>query len=155
MEEDQPGSAATHDTASTENVDASSFLAAGDRLPVHLNSSCSTAFPGKSQNNHKQFQCSCGGARTSGEKHHLPVKRKLKHLSSKPGLVFSKFSSWRMNFSCQVSSCASRPIEAMVWITGATIQTHVEFLHSKIASGLKKIINGNFRSHSRRSYTER
>ena len=66
-----------------------------------------------------------------------------------------------MLFWSEVSSCASRPIEEMVWIsdiesaksiadlkssysiTGAKLQTHFEVLDFKVASGLKKIINGD------------
>ena len=67
-----------------------------------------------------------------------------------------------MDFKSEVSSCANRPIEVMVWIneiesaksvadlktahsvTGAKLQTNDEVLGSKKASGLKKIINGAF-----------
>ena len=72
---------------------------------------------------------------------------------------FRNFRIWRMNLRSAVSSCASRPIEAMrliiesesaksiadpktpYSITGAELQTHFEVLDSKIASGHKKIIN--------------
>ena len=68
-----------------------------------------------------------------------------------------------MKFMREVSSRASRPIEAMVWIneiesaksisdlktlyaiTGAKFLTNFEILNSRIASGLKKIINGDFK----------
>ena len=68
-----------------------------------------------------------------------------------------------MNFRCKVSSCASRPVEAMVWIndiesaqwvadlnmlyaiTGERLQTNFEALDSEIVSGLKKNINGDFK----------
>ena len=64
---------------------------------------------------------------------------------------------------CEASSCVSRPIKAMIWINeiefakstaelktsntiiGAKLQTNFEALDSKIASGIKKIINGEFR----------
>ena len=68
-----------------------------------------------------------------------------------------------MNVRIEVSSCASRPIEAVVWIneiesaksvadlkmsysiTGAKLQTHFKVLDFKIASGLKKFTNGDFK----------
>ena len=67
-----------------------------------------------------------------------------------------------MSFNSESSSCASRPIAAMVWmneiesakciadlktsyaITGAKLQTNFEVLDSKIAIDLQKIINGSF-----------
>ena len=69
---------------------------------------------------------------------------------------------WRLNVRSGTSSCASRPIETMTWInemesaksiadlktsysiTGAKLQANFEVLDSTIASGLKKIINGDF-----------
>ena len=75
-----------------------------------------------------------------------------------------------MNFSTEVSSDASRPVEASVWINeiasaksfaklktsksinGSELQSNLEVLDSKIASGLKKIINGDFK---RRVFKER
>ena len=68
-----------------------------------------------------------------------------------------------MIFRIEVSSCASRPIEGMIWIneiesaksiadlktsysiTGAKLQTNFEVLDSKKASGRKKIINEDFK----------
>ena len=68
-----------------------------------------------------------------------------------------------MNFRRDVSSCASGPIEAIVWvneiestksvvdlktswsITRAKLQTNFEVLDSKMASGLEKIINEDFK----------
>ena len=68
-----------------------------------------------------------------------------------------------MNFRSEVPSCASRSIEAMVWvndiesaksvadlktscsITGEKLQTNFEVLDSKIASGLKTISNGDYK----------
>ena len=93
MEDNQPGSAATgsgrlgtEDTALVVVVKPSSFVAAGDRMPVHLNSSDSTACPGDQPDNHSKFKCSCGGARTSG-KRQLQRETMLKNLSSLPGLM--------------------------------------------------------------------
>ena len=67
-----PGSGGldTDDTAVIEVVEPNSFVAVGDRLLVHLDSSCSTACPGH-LDNHKQFKCSGGRARTSGETHNF------------------------------------------------------------------------------------
>ena len=68
-----------------------------------------------------------------------------------------------MNFRSEAPSCASRPIEAMVWInqiesakfladpktsyatTRARLQTNFEVLGSEKASGFKMIINGDFK----------
>ena len=68
-----------------------------------------------------------------------------------------------MNFSSEVSSCASRPIEVMkcineiefaksvadletsYTITGAKLQTILVILESKISSNLTKIISGDFK----------
>ena len=67
-----------------------------------------------------------------------------------------------MKFWSEVSSCASRPIEAIVWIrevepaksstdlktssvTGTKLQTNFEALDSKIASSLKSSINQNLK----------
>ena len=68
-----------------------------------------------------------------------------------------------MNFKSELSSCASHPIEAMVWINGiesvkstaelktsntiarSKLQTNFDVLDSDIVSGLKKIINGDFK----------
>ena len=64
-----------------------------------------------------------------------------------------------MNFRCEVFSCVSRPVEAMIWIdeiesakstaelktsnsiTGAELHTNFELLDSQIASGIKNIFN--------------
>ena len=74
-----------------------------------------------------------------------------------------------MNFRSDVASSASHPIAAMVWInqidsaksfadlkmsyavTGAKLQTNFEVVESKMASGLKKIIDGDFK---RRVFTQ-
>ena len=71
-----------------------------------------------------------------------------------------------MNFRSEVLSCASRPIEAMICInelesakfivdlktsytiTDDKLQTNFEVLDSEIARGLKKIINGDFRTRA-------
>ena len=68
-----------------------------------------------------------------------------------------------MNFGNEVFSCASRPVEAMIWIneiasaesdaklktsfsiTGAELQTNFEVLDSQTVRGLKEIINGDFK----------
>ena len=68
-----------------------------------------------------------------------------------------------MNHRSEVPSCASRPIEAVVWmseiesakcivdlktpysIIGQKFHTNLEFLDPKTASGLKKIINEDFK----------
>ena len=62
VEENQPGSPATgvggmgpDDTISIERVEPSSFVAASDRLLVHLNSSHSIAGPGDTPNSRKKF----------------------------------------------------------------------------------------------------
>ena len=75
---------------------------------------------------------------------------------------FRKFSIWRTNYRCEVSSGASCPVEAMIWIseiesaksiaelktsdtiTGTEVRTNFEVLDSKIACGLEGIINGHF-----------
>ena len=67
-----------------------------------------------------------------------------------------------MIIGSEVSSCASRPVEAMIWInevepakciadlkmshtmTEAQKQTKCEVLESKTVSGLKKITHGDF-----------
>ena len=60
----------TDDNILIEVVEPSSFVAAGDRLLVHLNSCYSTACP--------------GDTRTETQR---PRKGKLKNLRSKPGLI--------------------------------------------------------------------
>ena len=75
---------------------------------------------------------------------------------------FRNLRIWRTNFRSEVSSCARRPIEAMVWIneiesakfiaelktsksiTGAALKSNLEVLDTQIASGVKNIINGDF-----------
>ena len=88
-------------------------------------------------------------------------ERKLKNLSSKPGLMSVKFRIWRMNLRREVSLCASRPVEAMIWsnriespASVAELKTSNTIIREKvanklsgsldfnIASGLKKNING-------------
>ena len=71
MEEAQLGSAATSsgragtdDTTSLERVETSPFVAAGDRMPTHLNSSFSTACPGDPQAKPQSSNVPVGGSST-------------------------------------------------------------------------------------------
>ena len=79
MEAEQPGSAAissgrmgTDDTTLIERVEPSSCVAAGDRLPVHLqfNNYCVSW---RYADSRTKFQCSCSGLRET----QLPLKGKL------------------------------------------------------------------------------
>ena len=79
-----------------------------------------------------------------GRETQLPRKRKPNNLSKDCRI-------WRMNFRSEVSSCASRLREAIIWVDeiesaniGAELQTTFEFLDTKKASGLEKIIDGDF-----------
>ena len=126
------GGLGTDDTTLSEVVEPSSFDAAGDRLLVHLNCSYSTA---------------CGGARTR-ERDTTSQKREAEKLDFDAWAAFRNFRIWQMNVRSEVSSCASRPIEAMVWIsemqssksivelktsystTGSKLQTNFEVLDS-------------------------
>ena len=76
-------------------------------------------------------------------------KKDARKLEFESWLEFTNFRIWRMNLSSEVSSCASRPIEAMIWInkfessrptadlkkpysiTRAKLQTNFELLDSK------------------------
>ena len=127
----------------------------GRPLVCPLSSSKNYCMSWRNHDSHTKSQCYCGEARTSGERHNFPGKRKLTNLSSKPGLDFRNFRSWRMNFRS----------EAMIWIkeiestkstsdlktSSATTQGQVAHTHTsmflirKTASCLKKIINGDFR----------
>ena len=58
----------------------------------------------------------------------LPRKKEAEHFEFD---AWSGFRNWRMSFTSEVSSCASRPIEAMVWIRDvesakSELQTHFE-----------------------------
>ena len=151
MEEHQPGSAATgsggmgtDDTTFIKRVEPSSFGAAGDRLLVH---------PSSSKTSVKEPE---------------QVERDTTSQQKEAGKL--EFEAWphsrnfrisRMNFRNEVSSCASRPIEAMAWInenesaksvadlkklfyiTRAKLQVNFEVLDSRMASGLNEIINGD------------
>ena len=82
------------------------------------------------------------------------------NVSFKPGLTFR---IWRMNFRSEVSSFAGRQIETTAWfneiesaksivdlktlysVTGSNLRTNFEVLVSKVASGLKRIINKDFK----------
>ena len=115
------------------------------------------------QDSHTKFQCSCGGARTSGERHNFQEQRKLRNLEFEAWPGFRNFRIWRISIRSEVPSCANRSIEAMIWvseiesaksiaelktsysITQAKVQTNFEVPDSEIASGLKKIINGDFK----------
>ena len=48
--------------------------------------------------------------------HNFPGKRRLKKLEFGAWPDFRKFMILEMNFRSEVSSCGSRPIEAMVWV---------------------------------------
>ena len=90
-------------------------------------------------------------------------KREAQKLDFEAWLDVRNFRIWQMNVRSEVSPCASRPIEAMVWIsemqssksivelktsysiTGAKLQTNFAVLESQIASALQKIINGDFK----------
>ena len=117
------------------------FAAAGDRLLVHLNSSFSTVYPGDPQatpESSNVFMVFCKEAETL------------------------EFEAWRMNFRSGGSSGATRPIEAMIWINEVLSAKSIVELKRQIqstgqscrqlsrfstkASGLKNIINGNFKS---------
>ena len=93
-----------------------------------------------------------------------PRQKKAEKLESEAWLDFTSFIIWRSNFRSEVSSCASRPIEAVIWInetesaksiaylktsypsTGAKLQANFEVVvDSKVASGLKKIIQKDFK----------
>ena len=89
-------------TTLAEGVAASSFAAAGDRLPWSLSYCLSS--------------CSCGGARTSGVRHNVPEKKEAETLEFEAWPDLRNFRIWRMNFRSEISSCASRPMEAMVCI---------------------------------------
>ena len=119
MEPNQPGSAATgsggvgaNDTTLIEIVEPSSFDSAVDRLLVHLSSSKIIACPGdtttgtqscnvpwRSQNNWKETQ--------------LPRKKEAEQFVFQAWPAVADFRIW--HFRSEVSSCASRPIEAMIW----------------------------------------
>ena len=68
-----------------DRVEPSSFVAAGDRLHVHLNSTYSTAFLEDPGHLHKVLMF----LRRSQNKwrHKIPEKGKLEKLSSKHGLI--------------------------------------------------------------------
>ena len=120
MEEHQPESVAdgrvgTDDTTLIERVKPSSFVAAGDLLPVHLNSqtnSMSWRYP----DSRTKVLMFLWRSHNKWRETQLPGQRNLKNLSSEPWPGFRNFKIWRMTFKSEVSSCASRPIEAMVWI---------------------------------------
>ena len=89
-------------------------------------------------------------------------KKEAAQFESEAWLDFRNFRIWRRSFRSEVSSCACRTIETMSWINGiksvkcvadlktsysiigVKLQTNFEVLDSKVASGLKKIINGDF-----------
>ena len=175
MEDHQPGSAATTlgemgagDTISIGRREPSSFVAAGDRLLVHLHSSYSTACPGDTPTTLKSSNVPVEESERWGK---IPLTGKLE---------FKTWPNWeyfwicRMNFRSGVSSGASRPIGAMTWInnmgsakyvaelktsnsiTGADVQTNLQVLGSKIASDLGKPSTETLKKclHRRRSCTE-
>ena len=104
MEEHQPGSAATgrggmgtDDTTLIERVEPSSFVAAADRLLVHLNSSYSTACAGDTWTSTQSFNVPVEEPQQV-EGQQLPRKRNLKNMCSKPGLI-SEISGFGECFS--------------------------------------------------------
>ena len=125
-------------------MELSSFVAAGDLLIVHLNSSFSTVCPGDTRTSTTSSNVLVEEPEQVESETQLFRKRKLNNLIWNPR--FRNFRIWRMNFRSEVSSCASRPIEAMVWInevdsakssaetktsftiTGAKLQTDFEVL---------------------------
>ena len=85
IEENLPGSAATgsggvgiDDSTSIEGAEATTFAAAGDRLPVHLHRSCSSGYLGQPQT------VLMHGERHTHSSH---PETKLKNLNSEPGLM--------------------------------------------------------------------
>ena len=149
VHQNQPESAAigcgglgTDVTILMEGVEPSSFAAAGDRLLVHLNSSCSTV-------------C-LGDPLTTPESSNVFVEEPEQLMEEKAEFeawpTFGHFWIWRMNFRCEVSSGASRPtrlkpiadLKTSNVTTRATLQTDFEALDAKMASFLKKVINGDF-----------
>ena len=76
-------------TTCTDGVEPSSFAAADDGLPVLLNSSFSTAYPGDHQETRKSSD--------------VPVEEPERWPN------WRNFQIWRMNFRIKVSSGASRP----------------------------------------------
>ena len=79
-------------------------------------------------------------------RHNVPEKKEAETLEFEAWLDHRNFRIWRMNFRSEISSCASRPLEAMVCISeiesaksiadlksscsiiGATLQTNFEVL---------------------------
>ena len=101
----------TDDTTLTERVEPSSFGAAGDRLLVHLSISKITACPGDTRINTKRFDV------LAEEPEQGEIRKKeSEKLEFEAWLGFRNFRIFRMNFRSEVPSCASRPIEAMVWV---------------------------------------
>ena len=145
-----------------ERVEPSSFVAAGDPLSVHLSSSRITACPADTTTATHSFSVPVEEP-AQLKRDSTSLSKEAEKLELEAWLGFRNFTIWRMNFRSEVSSCASRSIETMMWIneiesaksiddlkttcaiTGAKLQTNCEVLDSKMASGLKKIINGDFK----------
>ena len=112
----------TDDTTLIQRVEPSSFGAAGDRLPVHLSS--------------LKIAACLGDARTSTQSSYIllevPEQMERDTASKRPGLT-QEIESAKSVTDLKTSSS----------ITGAKLQTHFEVLDTE--SGLKKIINGDFK----------
>ena len=159
MEEHQPASVATgsggmdtDDPIFTERVEPSSFVAALSISAVQKRTEC----PGDTWTSAQSFKVLVEEPeQVERGRHNVPVKNAAK-LEFGAWPDFRNFRIWRRNFRSEVSSCASRPIEAMVCVNemesakstadlktsvgvaGAKLQTTFEVL-----DGLKKIINGD------------
>ena len=117
MEEHEPESATicsgrmgTDET----RVEPSSFGATGDRLLIHLSSSEITAEIPRHPN--RVLMLMWRSQRKCRERDNFPEKKKAQQLEFEACPDVRKFKIFRMNFRSEVSSCASRPIEAMVWM---------------------------------------
>ena len=75
------------DTTLIEVVEPSSFVAAGDRFPVHLNSSYSTASIGDILVTKKKVLMFLWRSQNEWREAQQPRKRKLNIFCSKPGLI--------------------------------------------------------------------
>ena len=105
----------TDDTTLIERVEPNSFVAADDRLPVDLSSSKKNARPGDTQTSTQNSGVLLQDPEQV-ERDTTSQKKEAEKLEFEAWLDFRNFRIWRMTFSSEVSSCASRPIEAVIWI---------------------------------------
>ena len=129
------GSVGTDDTTCIERVEPSSFgVLEIPGLPHKV-----LMFPKRSQHKWRETQ--------------LPRTRKLKNFSSKPDLNSDTSGSGERISGVKAiagineidSAKSIADLKTSYSITRAMLQTNYEVLYSKIASGLKKIINGDFK----------